>query len=1460
MNKKFSTLVAGILLAGSLPVAAQYCPINGEIAYRSREVKAATLDKGLMDVYSINENYYYQLQVNPASLSTAAENSKEDYVLTVERDYSTGKLYLTAQKVTEATLTHSLWQIKVQGREVNSRVYKYVNKETGFELTFDHTNAIKVTNGVDDQGGAINGYAFDGKSNPENWNYEANGLLDGCNKWWAWYTTEDQNFNPLTYKRVYSYFHNTDSVMMLHAVSLQAAPESGHCPTDLTDRVYGAVGNNRPILGLSENGLNGTANGGYAIVPMKDSKANAQDYMLHETNILQIRPVVAGAKVLDANEINTMIDADRSYLDFSRGRGVDQYNYWDDAELDKNIKPTLFTKMMVCKPGSKELLSIADGANPFLADFVAEQHLYSTLNRTKYASQTTTEGSPYAGYNILFREKDPRLVADDGSELYDYLYVHEHNYEATETGEYNALKVVTQPYATLVATGEDGKRKIWNDYAHRSVNPNNPNTTVTSFPDALEARYLWKVTYYATNDSLVLEPLNASRMPQAEMHNALPFEKSQLADDAAEEWFNTINEGLAYSTNVIQGNNMINKAAGVPVALYAVNNSSVGDNARLITVGVAANKEQDLNASETKWKARCKFDDVTTAAERNNPAYVTNWLDAVGTATKDNAATYQSQMKLVIRFANNYTYLKRSTVKDGVYFINLAKAGTGTTLTENRVKGAYLVDDMKGHLVYDVAQDEQDFTHMPATQWVVEQEPCRIVEGAVNVNDAPVVTIRNREFDNADSYAFRGQLYVDAEGNLFTINHRYYGRKFLGTQTVDDHTRYAGRLSCADLMNFNKLQEVNTLGYFNEKEDVLRENVYQFQNMYDFGRYRFLGIDDLNAEMDTLKLLENGGTQFELFTVKDWKATEVKYTTIVNGKEVKKSYEPARYAFSYTDSVEYGYESEIAGAPQLYATTYKIKLKDTNLIDNDHRFVAINNQHKYVVAKESDIENPANHLHYAVVTLKENNHMEGEHCYAILNAPSYTLVNGYNEAQLQFLRRDSKMTPYGYAVTCYWNDDNGNGKMDESEIRVMEDVNTAELSGKLVVEGTTLDAKIADKCETTSSVFALVQVGRPLYATLGAEYVNALDKCLDLRTIDEQGNEHLYEETVGEMNYLGVENLTEDNKNTGFYVDYVAKSTVRMPQYLLAVAADSVPAYRWCNELLPSGQPKHGVNQDCGHDEEYPGYVEGRFLVNFNDSVKAALIDKQTNADKFKSDGYTRLGFKTAVHRGDYLYILNEGKNLNDYKVASEDPAENGRLYLKPTFFSKDNEGADKVWTAVKLDGTHNNVAFSLRNTGDTDESVMIESNYDGESQIGSFSGAWIKIINNVPVLAKYYNNNGNHNTGDTTDSWKGENDRVSSDNNGEFINQGARFLFTAIDKSADATANEEVAAADVTVIATQGAIIVKGAAGKVITVANVLGQTIANQVAASDNVTIAAPAGIVVVSVDGEATKVVVK
>ena len=75
-------------------------------------------------------------------------------------------------------------------------------------------------------------------------------------------------------------------------------------------------------------------------------------------------------------------------------------------------------------------------------------------------------------------------------------------------------------------------------------------------------------------------------------------------------------------------------------------------------------------------------------------------------------------------------------------------------------------------------------------------------------------------------------------------------------------------------------------------------------------------------------------------------------------------------------------------------------------------------------------------------------------------------------------------------------------------------------------------------------------------------------------------------------------------------------------------------------------------------------------------------------------------------------------------------------------------------------------------------------------------------------------------------------------------------------------TANESINAADeaVKVVATNGAVIVKGAEGKNVVVSTILGKVVANEVLNSDNETIAAPAGIVVVSVDGESFKVAVK
>ena len=1400
MNKKFSTLMALALLAGSFPVAAQFCPVpNGEIQYHSRMVKAGELDATFENVDKINQNYYYQLEVDPASLGKESNEGVPTYVLSAERDYATGKIYLTAQPVTDATLTHTLWKITVTDRAANGRVYKYVNLETGYELSFDHTNALQLVDGS---------IALD--KNNASWDYEKDGLMDGCITNWAWYTTDDDS-KTKDFKQVYAYFHNqTDSVIALRAIGQGDA--------------WGNYGN-RPTTGLAEQSLDGTSNG-YTIIAVKDSKKNASEFLKEMDWLLKIRPVEAGAKVLTAAEVNTMIDADGSWLTFGKNgtSHISEYAKWDDANNDGAGKITKFT---VWNPETNEARTIYN--NPFDNKFVAVQAGWE--NGDYDLSRDATNN--YAGYNVLLRTENK-----NGDGAYEYLYVSENPYEGDAfQGIYNGLQVTTLPYSYLEGPDFD-TRKYVTEYAANGSYVNNKKQVGGSqyYPDALQARYHWKVTYYPTRDSVVLEPLNASRMAQSEAEQKLKFEKTHLAKAAMSQYLNTPNVGKAYSGTITDDmNTMTNKAAGVPVALYVMNlGPADADKQDYLTVGYAT--AQGIDASDTKWAAVKK-------TEEGNPAYVTN---------KTKADAYRSAMKMRLDFANDYSHLTRATVEDGLYFINLVKPGLSNAQTEHRVDGAYVVYDMEGHMVYDVLEEgQQDFTHMPATQWVVEQQPC--TEGDdLNHSEYPVVRVINREY--ADKL-FEGQLYKDSDGRLFTINHRDYA--WLASQTNVDH-HYRKDFNCNDRVAFNKIENPTIEGYFNAEEDVLRENVYTFQHMFNNG----LGQSLVDVD-GKLKVGENG-TEFELFRCGVYVAEQhmVEKFDEETGKVVSEPKE-GYFDIKYKETENYGYTNAALGAEQLQKTYFKIKVKDDNLIDNDHKFVAINNQYKYVIATESEIE-ANNNLSYAIVSLKENNCLDGTHGYALVNKPLISAAKaGVTEGE--DLKEGELEDSFGHYYTVYYKDTNKNGKPDTDEIWFEIDKNNYQTWGKLAIEAVSLDTKISDLCETSTDAFALVQNNRPLYrdlATTGyADLVNNNKKAIDIRTIDEQGNASLYEDSnspkalANKLNYLASETMGDPTQNEGFYVDKVAKSNARMPQYLFAVAADSVPAYTYCNCQIP-GHEQHGVNAGCGHEEEFAGYVEGRFLVNFNDSIAKYMsnIDKDPiKANKFASDNYVRLGFVEAVHRGDYLYVLKAPYTLASLKIASQDPAENGKMYICPDSLAPEKEGI--IYDLVELDGKHNNVAFSLRNTGNEGE-FLIESN-GPSSAIGSFTGAWIKIHNYVPVLARFADENGNHNTGDGTDSAL---DTEYVGNMDEVINQSARFVLSAIDKDSQATANEEISTSSVVVAGVDGAVVVKGAEGKNVIVSTILGKVVANEVVSSDNATIAAPQGVVVVSVDGESFKVVVK
>ena len=106
------------------------------------------------------------------------------------------------------------------------------------------------------------------------------------------------------------------------------------------------------------------------------------------------------------------------------------------------------------------------------------------------------------------------------------------------------------------------------------------------------------------------------------------------------------------------------------------------------------------------------------------------------------------------------------------------------------------------------------------------------------------------------------------------------------------------------------------------------------------------------------------------------------------------------------------------------------------------------------------------------------------------------------------------------------------------------------------------------------------------------------------------------------------------------------------------------------------------------------------------------------------------------------------------------------------------------------------------------------------------------------------------------------DNNRYLYQENGKFgwTNDRNKAMKFYIDNVEAPTANETIAAGNVVVAGTNGAVVVKGAEGKNVIVSTILGKVVANEVVSSDNATIAAPAGIVVVSVDGESFKVVVK
>lgn len=753
----------------------------------------------------------------------------------------------------------------------------------------------------------------------------------------------------------------------------------------------------------------------------------------------------------------------------------------------------------------------------------------------------------------------------------------------------------------------------------------------------------------------------------------------------------------------------------------------------------------------------------------------------------------------------------------------------GAYLLQDVATGRYLVDNLTGGIELVEQAARQDFQHMPAAQWVV-------------TSNGNATTVVNREFENTYK---SGILY---KGDASNEGFFYGGTKFKFIPVADATDKY--------------------LGYKWIKDEELNETRFTFNYLHDLA---------MDKPLNTINTKDS-----VVWVDKDGEAMSFSLVKVLDD--------------------EYGYNAGLKNVSKLNRRVYKIKVNDANKLVNNKRYLSYDSDlKKYVVSTGYGDD----------FLLKENNEVEGGECYFVLlqadlryvgtmagnngfvvktvggknlfeegtinNVDTYVNdgdIEGYYAATWGKVFNASGLEVEGVRPAVAFVEDPADFSdnlipvLTQGEIEALgytttgsgsNRVNTATVTidgnsetvytwasngktyylayyrygsapsyyadSKVSVDNNTLalvNGVLSDNLsnEVANSAFAVKYADSQLYRhEAGMENVKVF-------RVNSTEKEYLYEDALSkysagkEFNFLGVEGKG-DAKNAALFLDtaYVNRETI-MPQYMFVLRPEFTEADTiWCNAT--EGH-KHATLADslaCEHTTKVAQSVKGWYLVNLADSVAAedariAAAEGGILSNKYQLDKttYTRLGFVKATHIGDNLIIDNSIYTGDTRQI---------RPGYATTYASKDTINLAK--------NEHNKVAFSFRLVDDSDN-FLIES--QGNKKAPTYGG-WIKIQNGVPVIAEYNDYN-------------------------EAVYEAELFNLEATDE--DPTANEAVEAAEVSVVATQGAIIVKGAAGKVVTVANILGQTIANQVAASDNVTIAAPAGVAVVTVDGEATKVVVK
>ena len=1221
MNKKFSTLVgclafgtafSAVAQVSNFPVSNAYgqvTPCATGLTYRSFGTKSnATLGS---EVNKIEADKWYQLRVG----------EEKNQVLIQERDFKTGEVTLRIVDANKAPLNYSLWQISYDKKDgATGGKFTFKNKETGLGIIFDHKTAY----GKDKI--ATTAASADLKAS----------ILEGCNVEWSWFSSNVDNTQKLANEILYANFHDSDKYIVLKKSSRTAANQHGLniAGTQVVAAVYTAA----------EAGNKATS-----------------------CEALTLTPVVAESVVLNAKDINRMIDAQKdgaAGFNFMTPTGIgnrtamspednstlDTYKYI--AVEDETIVNALLAKAAASlTTEQKESIEIAFKLTDNYYDQWANnktggdwnngqsretltgvEEAYKNYEKSK--SSTSLQDRLTSAYNLAvalladYTEYCPeqakididgwldaegeKLVSDSRLDASNYLVS-----TLTELLKIDGLagqsayqkqaemarRFPIRLQAQIDADPAKNDKYLMVDTARWEEATENPSNSPELYlankkPDMknglyVDARFNFRLTYFPTEDSLLIEPLNASVMTDAEYK-------------ADTYWRNSI------------------------VARQFISSSDIATG----TKGLSASNSE-LATEEEEGPVAVMLSKLNTKD---------GWVVTAGGVDYIKGAV-NGTLHTCIEFDHSYPYLTRTTLDQAVYTIQLV-TDKAPNLTTHRANGVNVVADMSGHVVYDEKEASQNFAHMPATQWVVEYTGCE---------EDPVARVKvvNREYSNV---AFEGQLYK-ADDNVFIINHNY------------DNTlgHYNSEFACSDTLKFTKVDPVNTLGYLNPGDKVI-ENTFKLKQFFDYGTDPYY-LNAVKQGKDTLLRAQAEGSNFELVPFEIGRYQKAENSYVVRSSE----------------SLPYGYTSEAAGATQLYKSVYMLKVKDGDNINNDHLFVGINKNGKYCVADTLDMKSDYT---LATFALKENNHWtadnEDGHYYALVRVDN---------------------------VWAWPVDEDGNTNYDPAKV-VGWSYNLVD-EDKLAIEQGQLDAKVENLCQDRTESFILEADTMPYYRrVVGLKTEKFYSTNNENRTLGES--------VIDGVTYMNIFSAVEEpERNNEFFIDTAHVNVSSMPTYLLALDV----------EAKKTAECNHEDHPAIGDHYQVIDYLQGRYMVDASvDSVIPAYLK---NSVKPFENVYTRYAFVNAIHYQDTLYIMDaadatikydrdlyDGKNVAK-KVVLKEKAYDGASIA---FRLKDQSDDENFYIETK--GKQYGYAAN-GNTWLKEQNHNIVSTGRGYSETGDHNGYW---------------------------------------------------------------------------------------------------------------------------------------